>query len=82
MGIVWREGSLYPTSGGAVFWLRLKNRPANNFVSMYTAAHLRFFPTQINNPDLPLETPDPDPAWAAYGDVRSVAWNGGKADGP
>lgn len=82
MGIVWQGGSLYTGPHGTVLWIREQNRPANNFVAMYTAAYLRFFPTLINNPDVPLDTPEPDPGWGPYGDLRVMAWNGGKADTP
>jgi hypothetical protein len=80
MGVVWRTGSAYYGTGFAVFWLLLKNRSADNPVSLGTAAILRFFPTQLNTPDEELPTPDPDPSWALYGNFRVVAWNGGKAD--
>lgn len=82
MGVIWRGFAAYTGPFGVVLWFTEPNRPANNFVSMYTAAYLRFFPSQINNPDLPLETPEPDPGWAPYGDLRVMAWNGGKADAP
>lgn len=82
MGIERGAGSLYVGPHGVVLWLLLANRSASNRVSLLTAAYLRFFPTQINNPDLDLQTPDPDPAWASYGELRVVAWNGGKADRP
>lgn len=82
MGVVWHGRALYTGPFGSVLWLREPNRPAGNFVAMYTAAYLRFFPTQINNPDLDLSTPDPNPGWSAFGDLRVMAWNGGKADAP
>jgi hypothetical protein len=82
MGIVWKSGSLYVGPHGAVFWMAQPNRSANNYVSLATAAYLRFFPTQINNPELDLPTPDPDPSLAPYGDLRVMAWNGGASDTP
>lgn len=82
MGIVWRTGSKYLGPHGIVWWISEPNRSANNFVSLYTAAFLRYFPTQINNPELELPTPEPDQGWSAYGELRVMAWNGGKADAP
>jgi len=82
MGVEWRDGSLYIGPHGAVFWLRLQNRSANNVYSMYTTASVRELATRINNPDLIFPVPDPNPAWAPYGDLRVMAWNGGTADAP
>lgn len=82
MGVVWGTGSLYVGPHGVVFWLREPNRSASDFTALRTAAFLRYFPTQINNPDLELPTPDPDSAWVPYGELRVMAWNGGKADVP
>lgn len=80
MGVVWHEGSLYVGPHGAVYWARLKNRSASDGNALYTAAYLGFMPTQVNNPDLDLPTPNPNPGWATYGELRVMAWNGGKAD--
>jgi len=82
MGVQRGEGSLYVGPHGIVSWLREPNRPANNFQAMYAAAWLWNLAYRVDNPELETSPPDPDPSWAPYGDLRVMAWNGGKADTP
>lgn len=82
MGVVWRDGSRYDGFYGAVWWVRLAYRSANNFAVLLLAARLRDLPNAVLAGDNPYTPPAPDPSWAEYGNLRVVAWNGSASDIP